>query len=165
MSNPYGQSPTADEPQPSGSAPAGPPSYQQPPTANEPYQQPDYGQPPPAEDPYQQYAPVSYPQSAYGQPAPYGQQYGGPAPEHPQGTIVLILGILGFFTVVTAPFAWYLGSKATKEIKASGIAYSNEAQITIGRILGIVVTALTVLSIILTGIALVVLFSVGAGQF
>ena len=160
MSNPYGQSPTADEPQPSSPS-FGPPSYQQPPSADDPYQQPGYGQPPSA-DPYPQYAPVSYPQSAYGQPAPYGQQYGGPAPEHPQGMIVLILGILGFFTVVTAPFAWYLGSRATKEIKASGISYSNETQITIGRVLGIVVTLLTVLSIVLTGVALLAFFGIAA---
>ena len=40
--------------------------------------------------------------------------------------MVLILGILGFFTVVTAPFAWYLGGRATKEIKASGISYCNK---------------------------------------
>ena len=185
MSNPYGQFPDADEPQQSGSPaarqpqneqppnqqpqyqqpPYQQPDYQQPPYQQQEYQQPGYGQPPAAEDPYQQYAPVSYPQPAYGQPVPYGQQYGGGAPEHPQGTIVLILGILGFFTAVTAPFAWYLGSRATREIKASGIAYANETQIRIGRILGIVVTLLTVLSVVLAGVALVVLFSVGSGQF
>lgn len=141
------------------------PEYQQLPYQQPEYPQPGYGQPPAAEDPYQQYAPVSYPQSGYGQVAPYGQQYGGGAPEHPQGTIVLILGILGFFTGVTAPFAWYLGSKATREIKASGIAYANETQIRIGRVLGIVVTLLTVLSIVLGGVALAILLSVGAGQF
>lgn len=158
MSNPYGQSPAPDEPQPSGSSPAGPPEYQQ----------PGYAPPPAAEDPYQQYAPVSYPpsgsvQPAYGQ-APYGQQYGGPAPEHPQGTIILVLGILGFFTIVTAPFAWYLGSKTTKEIKASGVAYSNESFITIGRILGIVITLLTLLFIVLGGIALLVFVGLAANS-
>ena len=150
MSNPYGQSPTADEPQPGTGAPD--------------YQQPGYSQPPAAEDPYPQYAPVSYPQPAYGQPASYGQPYGAGAPEHPQGTIVLILGILGFFVGVTAPFAWYLGGKAMKEIRASGITYSNEAQVNIGRILGIVMTLLYAVMIVGFVIFFVVLFGVAATQ-
>lgn len=161
MSNPYGQSPTADEPQPSSSPT---PDYQQPPYEQPQEQQPQYQQPPAGENPYQQYAPVSYPQPAYGQPAPYGQQYGGGGPEHPQGTIVLILGILGFFVGVTAPFAWYLGSKAMKEIRASGIPYSNEAQVNIGRILGIVMTLLYALSIVAVIIFFVVIVGITANS-
>jgi hypothetical protein len=84
-------------------------------------------------DPYGQYPPVP----GYGQPYP-------PAPrEHPQGTTVLVLGILGFFVVgLCAPFAWYMGSKALREIRETGVHYSNEQHIVIGRILGIVMTIL-----------------------
>ena len=81
---------------------------------------------------------------------PYGQQPYGMAPqEHPQGTTVLILGILGFFVGVTAPFAWYMGSKALKEVRASGQPVANEQYLTIGRILGIVVTLLYAVLIVM----------------
>lgn len=91
-------------------------------------------------------------------PAPYGQPYGMVPREHPQGTVVLILGILGFFTAVTAPFAWVLGSRAMKEIRASGISYANEQQINIGRILGMVFTILyVVLFVVIIAITIVAL--------
>ena len=38
----------------------------------------------------------SYPQS----PAPYGQPYGMVPREHPQGTLVLVLGILGIIMTI-----------------------------------------------------------------
>jgi hypothetical protein len=86
-------------------------------------------------NPYEQYPPNN--------PSPYGGQPYGMAPqEHPQGTIVLVLGILAFFVAVTAPFAWYMGSKAMKEIRTSGVRYSNESQLNIGRILGMILTIL-----------------------
>jgi uncharacterized BrkB/YihY/UPF0761 family membrane protein len=73
--------------------------------------------------------------------APYGQPYQMVPREHPQGTTVLVLGILGFFVAgICAPFAWYLGSKALKEIRASGLHYTNEQNIVVGRILGIIMT-------------------------
>ncbi len=104
-------------------------------------------------NPYEQYP-------AGNTPSPYGQQPYGVAPqEHPQGTTVLILGILGFFVVVTAPFAWYMGSKALKEMRASGQHFVNEQYITIGRILGIIVTLLYAVSIVL----LIVFFVIIAG--
>ena len=53
---------------------------------------------------------------------------------------MLILGILGIFFVIPAPIAWVMGSKAKKEIAATGAHYSNEQLINIGRILGIVFT-------------------------
>jgi hypothetical protein len=54
-------------------------------------------------------------------PAPYGQPYGLPPREHAQGTLILIFGIIGIFVTIFAPIAWYLGSKARKEMQASGI--------------------------------------------
>jgi hypothetical protein len=89
----------------------------------------------------------SYQQPAY-QPGPYGQQQGYPgqfAPEHPQGTTVLILGILGLFVPVVAFIAWYQGSKAEKEIQASGTYYANGGLIRVGKILGIVGGILTMI--------------------
>jgi len=61
-----------------------------------------------------------------GQPMPYGQPYGAPPQEHPQGTLILVFGILGIFITIFAPIAWYMGNKAKREIQASGIQYSNE---------------------------------------
>ena len=58
---------------------------------------------------------MSYPPPAYGYPA-YS-----PPPDHPQATIVLILGIVGMmFSPSCAPFAWVLGRRALNEIDASG---------------------------------------------
>jgi hypothetical protein len=71
-------------------------------------------------------------------PTPYGQPYGAPPREHPQGTLILIFGIIGIFVTIFAPIAWYLGSKAKKEIQASGLQYSNEPNVNAGRILGMV---------------------------
>lgn len=99
----------------------------------------------------------SYPQvpQAYGQPYPMI-----PQEEHPQGTTVLVLGILGFFVAgVCAPFAWYLGSKALREGQARGIVYANQQSIVVGRILGMVMTILAIVGIVIA-IALVFVFLV-----
>lgn len=72
-------------------------------------------------------------------PQPPGGGY-APTQEHPQGTLILILGILGFFTGICGLIAWILGSKAQKEIASSGASYSNEGNIKIGKILGIITT-------------------------
>ena len=89
------------------------------------------------------------------QPQYYGQPYSSAAREHPQGTTILVLGILGFFFAICAPFAWYLGNKALGEIRSSGAHYSNEQNVVIGRILGMIVSILTIV-----GIVLLVLFVV-----
>jgi hypothetical protein len=81
-------------------------------------------------------------------PMQYGQSYPMAPQEHPQGTTVLVLGIVGIFFTLAAPFAWYLGSKALKEIRASGQHYSNEQNINIGRILGMVFTILGIVTIV-----------------
>jgi hypothetical protein len=89
-------------------------------------------------------------------PAPYGQGYPPAAPDHPQGTTVLVLGIIGIFFTICAPIAWYLGSKALKEIRASGISYANEQNIVIGRILGIVFTILAIVALVITIIFVII---------
>jgi K+ transporter len=91
-----------------------------------------------------------------GQPMPYGQSYPMAPQEHPQGTTVLVLGIVGIFFGIAAPFAWYLGNKAQKEIRASGQSYSNEQNINIGRILGMVFTIIYILTIVVSIIFVII---------
>lgn len=78
-----------------------------------------------------------YPQPGYpGYPQP---GYGGV--EHPQGTTVLILGIVGIVLCqITAPFAWSMGNKALEEIDRDPQRYSNRSTVNTGRILGMVGT-------------------------
>ena len=98
------------------------------------------------------------------QPPPAGPGPAGAIPqEHPQGTVILILGILGFFTGICGLIAWILGSKAQKEIAASGVHYSNEGNIKVGKILGMVTTILAIIGIVITIIAVIVV-SVAASQ-
>jgi hypothetical protein len=97
------------------------------------------------ENPYAQQIPqnptvVTAQSQARWSPAPYGQHYGAPPREHPHGTLILIFGIIGIFVTIFAPIAWNLGSKARKEIRASGIPYSNESNVNAGRILGMILS-------------------------
>ncbi len=133
------------------------------PSAN-PYEQPAQSYPPAGQYPpaqQGQYAPAQQGQYA---PQPYGgQPYGVGGGEHPQGTMIFVLGIVGIFVGVCAPIAWILGNKALNEIKATGASYSNESQIRTGRMLGKVFTILYIVFIVLYIVFLVVvLASVGA---
>jgi hypothetical protein len=153
------------------------PYEENPPT--QPSQQPPYSQP--GQYPQSGEQPGQYPQSgeqpgqyAGGQPGPYGQQsampYGQqpytmpPTQEHPQGTMILIFGILGIFITIFAPIAWYLGNKAKQDVQTSGIQYSNEQNISIGRMLGKVFTIIAIVSIVLVIIFWIVIAVVAAGQ-
>jgi hypothetical protein len=153
------------------------PYEENPPT--QPSQQPPYSQP--GQYPQSGEQPGQYPQSgeqpgqyAGGQPPPYGQQspmpYGQqpytmpPVQEHPQGTMILIFGILGIFITIFAPIAWYLGNKAKQDVQTSGIQYSNEQNISIGRMLGKVFTIIAIVSIVLVIIFWIVIAVVAAGQ-
>ena len=79
------------------------------------------------------------PPPGYGPPA-YGG-YGPPAPNHPQATTVLILGILGLVLCgIIGPFAWVMGNRVVGEIDASGGRWGGRSEANIGRVLGIVVT-------------------------
>jgi hypothetical protein len=135
MTNPYEEQPPA---QPNPQTPY-PPSWQ--------YQQPG-GQP----SPYNQQSPM-----------PYGQPYGAPPQEHPQGTMILIFGILGIFITIFAPIAWYLGNKAKAEVQASGVHYTNEQNISIGRMLGKIFTILAIVWIAFV-IIWIIIALVAAGQ-
>jgi hypothetical protein len=136
MTNPYEENP---QNQPSPQNPYAQPGQQYPQAGGQPT---PYGQP----APYGQQSPMPYGQQA---PMPYGQQpYGAPPQEHPQGTLILIFGILGIFITIFAPIAWYLGNKAKRDIQTSGIQYSNEQNISIGRMLGKVFTIIAIISIV-----------------
>jgi hypothetical protein len=148
MSNPYDQNPQGQP-------------------GSNPYQ-PTPGQPPPGQQypggsaPYGQSSPTPYGQPS---PVPYGQPYGGVATqEHPQGTMIFVLGIIGIFVGVCAPIAWYLGNKTLREIAASGASYSNVSQIRTGRMLGKVFTIIYIVFIVLYIVALIVIFGVAASQ-
>jgi uncharacterized membrane protein YjgN (DUF898 family) len=87
------------------------------------------------------------------QPPPPG--YGPPGyvayrpepPKHPQAVTVLVLGILGIVVCgVIGPFAWTMGNRVVAEIEASGGQWSGHTEATVGRVMGIVSTALLALS-------------------
>ena len=62
--------------------------------------------------------------------------------EHPQGTTVLVLGILALVVCpVTGIFAITMGGRALKEIDAQPGAWTNRQSVAVGRILGIVAVA------------------------
>lgn len=112
---------------------------------------------PHVQNPYAQHSPeIPFPATNNLQndapPLPYGQQYGAAPPEHPQGTLILIFGIIGIFFSLFGAIAWYLGANAMKEIQATGIRYSNESNINTGRILGKIVTTIALVGL---GIAFV----------
>lgn len=67
--------------------------------------------------------------------------------DHPDGTTVLVLGILGVVVCgVLAPIAWVKGRRAQREIDAHpGVLWTNASAVTAGRICGIVGTALACL--------------------
>lgn len=83
--------------------------------------------------------------AGFGPPGYYGLA------EHPQGTLVLVLGILGLVTCpLIGPFAWAMGNTALREIDAAGGA-SNRGVVVAGRILGIIssVIMLAVVSVVI----------------
>lgn len=90
-------------------------------------------------------------------PPPPGQPAGAPGyghvpstREHPDGTTVLVLGILGLVVCgVLAPFAWAKGNAAKREIDAHPeIQWSNAGSVNAGRICGIIGTILIILGVV-----------------
>jgi hypothetical protein len=134
------------------------------PSQQDPYSQPGQqypqggGQP----TPYGQQSPMPYGQQS---PMPYGQQpyTMPPVQEHPQGTLILIFGILGIFITIFAPIAWYLGNKAKREIQTSGIQYSNEQNISVGRMLGKIFTIIAIISIVFVIIVWIIIAASTSG--
>ena len=140
-----------DQPDDAGS-PAPPPPP--PPGAWPPPQPPTYQQPPAYQPP-----PGVYPTDGSAQAA-----YGYVPPKHPNAVTSMVLGIIGlaggFFCVLPiflAPFAWFMGSKAVRQIDASGGQQTGRSEAMAGKVLGIIGTVLMVL-----GLAAVAFFIVMA---
>ena len=159
--------PAEDGPWPTYPDPT-PPSYEQPQSYPSGYGQPaypdaqtGYGQPPaygvtppPDQTGYQQPAygqPAYDQQPAYGQQPGYGQQpaygvnpyqqpgYGYVAPNHPQATTALILGIVG---LALCPFVgiagFVMGGRVRREIDAAPGQWGGRGLATAGWVLGII---------------------------
>ncbi|MGW0182792.1 DUF4190 domain-containing protein [Nocardia sp. NPDC003345] len=86
---------------------------------------------------------------SYPTPPPYGYRPYGPPPEHPQATLILILGIVGLvFCQLCAPIAWVLGKRALNEIDASGGAIGGRSNVMVGYICGIIGSVFVILGIL-----------------
>jgi uncharacterized membrane protein YjgN (DUF898 family) len=97
-----------------------------------------------SENPYQPYGQV---------PPPYGY---APPRDHPQGTTVLVLGILGLVLCqVLSPFAWVMGNRVIREIDLSNGAIGGRSSANAGRICGIIGTVLLGLSVLLVVVLVV----------
>ncbi len=101
-------------------------------------------------------APGAYPPPQPGQypPGQYGYQPAYMPPKHPQATLAMVLGIIGltgimcYVTALVAPFAWWIGAKATREIKADPARYSGHGEANAGKIMGIIGTVLLILGLL-----------------
>lgn len=84
--------------------------------------------------------------------------------EHPEGTTVLVLGILGLVLCgILAPFAWVRGSKAVKEIDAAPPgSYTNRGSAQAGKVMGIVGTVIWISAIVLYVVLAVGIFAGGS---
>jgi hypothetical protein len=95
---------------------------------------------------------VTYPPNYPPNYPPPGQpNYGG---DHPQGTTILVLGILSL--VVCSPLgiaAWVMGKKALAEATAMGA--SNASTIKVGYILGIIATCLMILGVVIAVVVII----------
>jgi hypothetical protein len=124
-----------------------------------PEQQPHWGEayPPPPGAGHPGYPPPGY--------YPYG-----PPPKHPNATTAMVLGIVAvaggvicYLPLLIAPFAWFTGSKAVRDIDESGGAQGGRGEAVAGKVLGIIGTAL--LALALAAIVLLVVLSLTIDNF
>lgn len=122
---------------------------------------------PAASNPGQPAAPYAPPSETFpgaGRYLPEGQglnPYGYSLPEHPDATTVLVLGGLGTICAVTAPFAWYLGSKARREMAEQPGRWAPSTGLNVGWVLGILVTLLVLLGVV----AMIAMVALGLALF
>ena len=87
------------------------------------------------------------------------------APDHPQATTALVLGIVGIVVCagLLSPVAWWIGKKAVDEIDASQGRLGGRGAAQAGFILGIIGTCILALYVLFFGgvLLLVVLGAVG----
>lgn len=87
---------------------------------------------------------------------PYGYGYGfQPVPKQSNATTAMVLGIIAlaggmvcYLPILTAPFAWFLGAKAVREIDESGGRLGGRSEANAGKIMGIIGTVLLVLGLL-----------------
>jgi hypothetical protein len=135
--------------------------------------------PPPGYGDGQNAPPFGAQPPGYGAPPPYAHQgygapgYGGPGypanqREHPAGTTVLVLGILGLVIgfgcglgFIMSPIAWAKGNTAKREMEAeAGVYWTNKGNITAGRICGIIGTCILIFGVV----SVVVIIAVAASS-
>lgn len=99
-----------------------------------------------------------------GYPPPPGYAYPQyvAQPKHTKSTTAMVLGIVSvagglmcWLPLLLSPYAWFVGSKAVRDIDESRGALGGRGEATAGKVLGIVGTVLLAL-----GLALVILFVV-----
>ncbi len=149
------------------------PTTQQPYGSGQPAPSYPAAPPPPAQTP---------PPPAYGAQPPVGgygmtPQPGYPAaqpPVHPDANTALITGIVAlagtfvcFLPIFASPFAWYLGTKALRNVRASNGQYRGESEARIGQVLGIIGTVLLILAILgfVFFFVLAIIASSGSGAY
>jgi hypothetical protein len=117
------------------------------------------------------YAPPSaYPPPNVPPPPGYGYGYAGysgypVAHDHPQGTTILVLGILSLVVCgLLGPVAWIMGNKAMKEIDANPGAYANRGNVQAGRIIGIIATCLLAFTVAAYGFFILVIVAGSASS-
>ena len=90
--------------------------------------------------------------------SPYGYQPYGAARtiEHPQGTTILVFGILSLVVCgFLGPVAWGMGNKAMREIDANPqVTYTNRGNVSAGRICGIIGTVFLALGAVFVVLAI-----------
>jgi hypothetical protein len=87
--------------------------------------------------------------------SPYGGYGGGY--EHPQGTTILVVGILSLVVCqLLGPVAWVMGNNAIAEIDRNPSAYTNRGTVQAGRICGIVASAIMILTVVIILFAVIV---------
>ena len=93
-----------------------------------------------------------------GQPTNTPQPPQNSGGQSPNGTTILILGIIGFFCVVTGIIAWIMGNK---EIKL----FPNDGNVKAGRICGMIATILTAVILVIYIVVIVVAGATVASRF
>lgn len=147
-----------------GTQPSGEPSQtQQQPNWGSAYPSPQQqggGYPPPGG--YPGYPPAG----GYPPPPGYPQQY-GPPPKHPNATTSMVLGIVAvagglmcWLPLFIAPFAWFMGSKALRDIRAGHGTQGGHGEALAGKVLGIIGSVLLVLGLAVVVLLVVLTFTV-----
>ena len=81
-------------------------------------------------------------------------------PERSQATTALVLGIVGIFFTVVAPFAWKFGHDELKAIDEGRRPPDGHGQATAGRILGIIGTVFLVVGLVVLALVMAIVIPV-----